>query len=138
MKKKFSEVYHLSCESVEGLLQGRLGRPLTKVEQSSIWNTGSLHLLETFERDIMNAQSIEEVLALLKQQEQVSAKALEHALDSLVERIVDLIHRSLVNEEEQKLRSIQVVEEAMKFAETLIEAPVDQREVVFQDMIGHL
>lgn len=138
MSKKFSEVYHLYCESIEILVQERLTRPLTKIERASIWNIGSLLLLEAFERQFVAAQPIEEVLTLLKQQGQASAKALEHALDGLVAQVSGLLQRSLSYEEEQKLRTIQMVEEAMRFAEELIEVPAHQRVPAFKRMIDRV
>ncbi len=65
MKKKFSEVYYLYCETIEKSTQEKLGRPLTEAEQYSIWNAGSLLMLEALERDIARSQSIEEVITLL-------------------------------------------------------------------------
>ncbi len=138
MKKKFSEVYHLYCEIVEESIREKLGRPLTEIEHYGIWNTGSLLLLELFERDLISARSIEEVVMLLARQAQTSQEALEKVLENLIERIAGVLQRSLSYEEKQKLHAIQMVEEAMRVVERLNEIFIDQREFAFQNVLDNL
>ncbi|HEU5381383.1 MAG TPA: hypothetical protein VFV38_38660 [Ktedonobacteraceae bacterium] len=136
--KKFSEAYHLYCEIVEASLQERLGRPLSERERLSIRNTGSLLLLEAFERDLINAPSVEAIVTLLLQHVQTAKEALERILGKLVKQVAGLLLRPLSSEEEQKLRTIHTVEEAMRLLEKLNEVSTDQRENTFQHELGNL
>lgn len=138
MKKRFSEAYHLYCEAVEESLKERLGRPLTEAERLSIWNIGSLLLLESFDRALASASSTEDIMALLRQQAHPSKASLERVLESLTGQVTGLLSRSLSYKEERKLHSIRMVEEAMHIIECLQEVSPDQRELAFQDVLnGH-
>ncbi|HEY7413798.1 MAG TPA: hypothetical protein VH593_01285 [Ktedonobacteraceae bacterium] len=91
VKRRFSEMYCQFCQAVEASIQEKLGRPLTQREQSSIWNTGSLLLLEAYERAVFAAQSPEEATLLLSQQAALAEDGLQRAKEQMLHKLKELL-----------------------------------------------
>lgn len=136
--QKFSQIYHQYCKLVEESVREKLGRPITETEQYSVRNIGSLLLLEAFERDLVNARSLEETVVLLTQQAQISQETLARTREGLIKQMAVLLRRSLSAEEERTLRTIQMIEDALLIHEKLIETARDRREAEFRSMIDKI
>jgi Na+/phosphate symporter len=131
----FSEMYHKYCESVESSIAEKVQRPLTEEEKRGIWNVGSLLLLESFERAILATPSPKDASYLLSRQISLSEERLKQTREQLIEKVTNLLQRSLSQQENNNLRAIVMVEDALRMIEQITDIPSDKREAVFQQAI---
>jgi hypothetical protein len=136
MAHSYAEAYALACASILENTQQRLGRNLTAQERRSLWNSGSLMLLESVEQGLMAAPSPAEIEQRLREMEGWTEERFQAALTKLLKLLPGWLGRPVTEAEQAALGQCEHLGVFMNLAERLPQAPSEQRERLLRAATG--
>ncbi len=134
MAHSYAETYAVLCQSAVETLQTRLGREVSQVERRSIWNIGSLMMLEGVEQTFREG-SLTDVAHELRAMPEWTDKRFQEALSSILARFPTWLGRAATEGEKSALGRMEHIGALARFEERLMTISPELRETVVRDML---
>jgi hypothetical protein len=138
MARTYYEAYADGCIMTIEEVQKRLGRDLTAQERRSIWNCGSLMMLESIDRSLMAAQTPDELEQKLLSMEKWTEQRFRDSLEIMLRRLPEWLGRPVTAAESAALARCEHLGVWMRLGEQLMLASPDRREALFSEVVGPL
>jgi len=118
-QKKYSEIFEEYASALKDDIEQKLSRKLTRQEKNGLRNTGTLLMLEAFDREIYYAQNHETVENALIDCVQSFQQRYEDVQKELFNKLEQLLKREITPKEKEKLTMLQNVNEIGSILEKL-------------------